>query len=96
MKIYRMIAGVIREIELTPDEMYKAYTEEQRELDRQVWTDDDAQKVFGITMARYLELVGEMEKEMRRLMTKTGCDWEYARDEAITTVSKRATSEGGQ
>ncbi len=93
MKIKRTVNGKKLEFELTAQERWEAYYEQQNIFD----TEDCADVIFGmsdeecldayeITVEEFRKLLPYMGLEKRRLMNKYGIDWIYARDDAIREI----------
>lgn len=94
MTITRTVGGEQVSFELTESELVNAYFEQQYKFDVQDvkdlicgWDDDDVLGVYGITVAEYKKLSGDIASEMRRNMDKYDMDFDYARDEAVSTVA---------
>lgn len=93
MEIYRNINGVMVGFELTPNELYQAYAEQENIYDAQdienkvvEMTDEEIVAAYGVTRQVWEELVPAMAYEKRRLMDKYGMDWETACDDAIAAI----------
>ena len=96
MKIKRIILGKEEEFELTPDELYAAYREQEFKFDRSDIEDyfaafekEDIEEEYGMTIAELEGKYDDMAYEMRRNIDKYGMDWSYARDDAITVLRRR-------
>lgn len=92
MKIARKINGLVCEIELTENELFNAYEEQQFLWDRDTakerlsQADDDA---FGeLTNKQFECVINQVTYEMRRQMDKYGYGAEDALDQAISIVKK--------
>lgn len=93
MKIKRIINGSEVEIELTKDELFNAYSEQEHEWDMQSCKDYLNSGIYD-GEEWYEELSEEIEKkiiaetayELRRNMDKYNMDHEYAIDEAFSVV----------
>lgn len=93
MTITREIDGKVREIALTPSEIYGAYVVQQFEFYRGDiedlicgLNDEDVKECYGVSTQEFKDLIDDMAYEMRRQIDKYDVTWEYARDEAIRTV----------
>lgn len=90
MKIMRKINGQLCEIELTKDEMFNAYENQQFLWDRDEaknrlsQTDDDT--FDDLTDAQFECVINQVTYEMRRQMDKYGYGAEDALDQAISIV----------
>lgn len=106
MYIEREIGGVMRKLELTNSELYRAFEEQQFLYDRSdmedyidqctgygEMTDAEFKGEYGITIDEARENVDSMAVEMRRLIYKYDNDWDYARGEAFTTIVEEIKSE---
>ena len=97
MQIKRTINNNETVIELTDQELFNAYCEQQFIFDRSDITDvadgieneDDFVGTYGIDRKTFDSLLDDMAYEMRRNIDKYEMSWEYARDDAITTVIRR-------
>ena len=92
MVIKRYINGKDTEIELTPQEVLDAYYQQEHSFDEDdvrdrfnEW-DDERFLEYGVTRAEAEEQISDIAYEKRRIMNKYDTDWEYALDEAISTV----------
>ena len=99
MTITREIDGKVREIELTPSEIYGAYVIQEFEFYKDDirdvicgMSDEDVQECFGVSMSEFEELLDDMTYEMRRMINKYDVSREYARDEAIRSEIERNMS----
>lgn len=99
MTIFREFDGKRYEIELTPSELYAAYTCQQFEFDRSDIedivcgsTDEDVRDMFGITRDEFMSMIDDFAYEMRRYIDKYDMSWEYARYEAIKDVIEETKS----
>lgn len=93
MKIKRTIDGREYEFELTHDEMYNAYYEQQSRFDLvdvsyyfEDLSDEDIINRFHKTRSEIEPLYEEIACTMRRYIDKYDMDWFYAREEAVTEV----------
>lgn len=92
MKIARKINGQVCEIELTENELFNAYEEQQFLWDRDTTkerlsqTDDDM--FDDLTDEQFECIINQTAYEMRRQMDKYGYDTDNALDEAISVVKK--------
>ena len=96
MIITREINGVVKEIELTNDEICRAYYEQEFKFDCMdiedafcELSDDDLLETYGANRATIEPLIDEMAYEKRRNMDKYEMSWDYARDQAISDVLSR-------
>lgn len=96
MTIKREIDGKQYEFQLTDTELYLAFSEQQFQYDQDdvrdvLWAfdDDDLSESYGVTRAEFESLVGEMAVEMRRNIDKYDMSWQYARDEAVSEITRR-------
>lgn len=93
MKIKRNILGTEVEIELTAQEMYDVFTEEQRLFDisdiKMTFEGLDAAEIAESYDTQWSEiepLIPEMARRYRKYMNDYSDDWVYQRDEAIADV----------
>lgn len=98
MTITRNVGGSTRqlpitmEFELTADELYNAYREQQFLFDRAdiedqfEMSDEDCIECYGIRKKEAESLFDDMAVEMRRNIDKYDMSWEYARDEAVREI----------
>lgn len=93
MKIKRTINGQEYEFQLTQQELYSAYSEQEHQYDQEdirgEFEEQEPWEIYGNygIAAKYLsELVPQMAYEKRRLIDKYGMNWETACGEAIRTV----------
>lgn len=96
MKINRNVNGVKMEFELTDDELCNAYIEQQHIFDIMdcenmivCLNDDEIIDCYGVTREQYLSLLDEMADVLRKNIDKYEMSWDYARDDAIRTVTER-------
>jgi len=96
MKIKRKIDGKEFEFELTNDELWNAYEEQQHKYDLDdvdtqfcFYTDEELMNTYQKTREEIRKLYPDIAYEMRRMMDKYDVDMEYARDEAIDYVLLR-------
>lgn len=90
MTITRKIQGAEMTFELTQEELYKAYYEQQDSFDREdvlnaFWYDSEeyVQEEFGVSKHDLEEIVDDIAGEMRRNIDKYDMTMEHARSEAI-------------
>ena len=90
MTIVREINGKEMEFELTPNELYRAYEEQEHLYDMGAvrdyvcsWEDEDFMDVWNITRAQYEALVEDMAWCRRRYVNKYDLSEDFALDEAI-------------
>ena len=80
-------------IELTADELMKAYYEQEHNFDMQdvqeYIEEYDDETIFSVDKARLFELIDDIATEERRLMDKWGLRWYDAIDQAIENVLRR-------
>lgn len=95
MKIKRTVNGEEMVFELTDNELFNAFEEQEHIWDVNaiegyvsLFIDEEYVDTWGITKAQYMELVDEMAYRMRRYILKYDMSEEYARDEAIADVIK--------
>lgn len=106
MYIEREIGGVMRKFELTSNELYTAFEEQQFRFDRSDMedyldqcigydelTDAEFKEEYGVTLDEAREHLDDMAVEMRRLINKYDNDWSYARGEAFRIVVDDIISE---
>lgn len=93
MKITREIGGKQYEFELTRDELYRAFDEQEHiydvnDIEDVVFYMEDAEVLaeYGISKEAFLAMKDEMAYEKRRNMDKYDMSWDYARDEAVSSV----------
>lgn len=93
MKIKRTVNGQELEFELTTQERWEAFREQETIFDIEDcedmicgMTDDQCLDTYEITVEEFRKLIPFMAQEKRRLMDKYDMDWTYARDEAISSV----------
>jgi len=93
MTIQRKIDGRVYDFDLTSDELYEAFREQEHLFDRadvesyfDDYTDDDLQYDYGIDREELEERFDDMAYEMRRNIDKYEMDWTYARDAAIAEI----------
>lgn len=90
MKITRKINGQLCDIELTENEMFNAYEEQQFKWDHETakerlsQSDDDT--FDDLTDAQFECVINQVAYEMRRQMDKYGYDTDDALDRAISIV----------
>ena len=98
MKIKRHIPGSREqvEIELTADELYRAYLEQEYEFDLDgvnnhfdAFEDEDLVETYGKTREELSKLYEDIARELRRLMDKYDMQYDYALTEAIDMVLGR-------
>lgn len=95
MKIKRTVNGKEMIFELTDNELFNAFEEQEHIWDVNavegyvsLFDNDDYIETWGITKEQYEELVDEMAYRMRRYVLKYEMSEEYAQDEAINDVIK--------
>lgn len=93
MKIKRTILGKEEEFELTPDELYAAYREQEFKFDRNdiedyfaAFDDVEIEEMYSMTRKKLEEKFDDMACEMRRNIDKYDMQWQYARDAAIAEI----------
>lgn len=93
MKIKRTILGEEEEFELTPDELYMAYREQEHKFDLSDvedvfngFDDDELVDMYGRTRDEIKERYEDIAYEMRRNIDKYEMSWQYARDAAIAEI----------
>ncbi len=87
-----------KEIELTPNELYQAYEEQEHILDMEevrftldCYDDDYLAEEYGMTREQLDELVSEMAYRMRKYMDKYEMSMEYAKNDAINEIAGMIT-----
>lgn len=95
MKIKRTINGIEYEFELTEQERFDAYCEQQH-----VWDADYVRNIYGEEIEQMCKTEAEIDAfiediayEMRRLVDKYGVSEEYALDEAFEKVMGQSEEE---
>ena len=93
MTIKRNILGTEVEIELTAQEMYDVFAEEQRLFDisdiKMTFEGLDAAEIaesYDMSWTEIEPLIPEMARRYRKYMNDYSEDWIYQRDEAIADV----------
>ena len=93
MTIKRNILGTEVEIELTAQEMYDVFTEEQHKFDisdvKLAFEGLDAAEIaedYDVAWTEIEPLIPEMARRYRKYMNDYSEDWIYQRDEAIFDV----------
>lgn len=96
MKITRIIDGSTYETELTSSELFEAFREQEFQFDRNdiedmfnSFSDEELEIEYDMSRKELELLFDDMAMEMRRNMDKYGMSWDYARDDAISTVLYR-------
>ena len=96
MKIKREINGTVHEFELTSNELFEAYYEQEHKFDVDDMEDlicglenEYVLEVYGVSAERFRELEPEMAYEKRRLMDKYDMAWNDARDEAVDRILEK-------
>lgn len=96
MQIHREVMGCQCTFELTADELFRAFQEQEHSFDCDAvrdlvycFEDADLIESFGADSAEILGLTDDIAYEMRRQMDKYGIDMDYAREEAIRDVVGR-------
>ena len=102
MKIKREINGEQYDIELTEEELYNAYREQEFLFDKQDvlnmidgLSDDEIHDILYVDRATFEKYTEDMACEMRRNIDKYDMSWDAARDEAARYVL-RNFSEGAK
>ena len=100
MTITREIGGRVMTIELTGDELYRAYEEQQRLFDEadveaafDAYEDEELVESYGMTRTEIGEKVSDIACRMRRNIDKYDMTWQYARDEAISEILRATEGE---
>lgn len=100
MKIKRLVSGKEQEFELTADELYAAYREQEFKFDRAdvadyflAFDNEYIEEEYGMTTKEVESKFNEIAYEMRRNIDKYDMDWTYARDEAIETILRKVVQE---
>lgn len=95
MTITREINGEQVGIELTADERWQAYIEEEEQCDRDAVADyideydeEDFKNTYGIERSEAEERLDEIGSTLRRLVDKYDMSWEFAREEALNEWAK--------
>ena len=103
MKIKREFDGVEHAIDLTDDELFAAYKEQQFLFDKDSvldvlysFSDDEVEKYFGVSFKVFECLAGAMAVAMRRNINKYDMGWQAARDEAIEEIIRRYVEQGDE
>lgn len=93
MKIKRNVSGAEMEFELTQNEMYEAYYDQQHRFDVEdiKWwfldiSDEELAEDYGKTRAEIEAMYDDIACEMRRNIEKYDMEWTYARDMAIADI----------
>ena len=93
MKIKRFVNGKEQEFELTTDELYAAYREQEFKFDRNdiedyfaAFDDVEIEEMYSMTRKKLEEKFDDMACEMRRNIDKYDMQWQYARDAAIAEI----------
>lgn len=93
MTIKRKIDGKEFEFELTNDELWNAYIEKEHQFDIEDvesffcgFSDDELRLLYKKSSEEIKSMYDDIAYEMRRNIDKYDMDWEYARDEAVTSV----------
>ena len=101
MKIQREINGEIREFELSSDELWNAFLEQEHKFDRNDVLSKledckdapenarDFLEYYGVSYTDVLnndDLINALAKEKRHNQDKHGMEWEHAREEAFKDV----------
>lgn len=93
MKITRNVNGKAVEFELTRDELYSAYEEQEHIFDKadvedvfDSMLDEEVIENYGISKSIAEGLLDEMAYRMRHYIDKHDMSLESARDEAITDI----------
>lgn len=100
MKIKRIVNGQELEFELTAQERWEAYYEQEKIYDTEDCadmitglSDEQCLDAYEITAEEFRKLLPYMAQEKRRLMDKYDMEWTNARDKAVSSVI-RAYKEG--
>lgn len=89
MKIKRIVDGVEHEFELTRQERFDAYCEQQH-----IWDADYVWNIYGEEIEQMCKNeIEDIAYEMRRLVDKYGVSEEYALDEAFEKVMGQSEEE---
>lgn len=93
MKIKRIIDGKEFEFELTPQELYDAFAEQQFQYDLSIvryyfedYSDDDIKEEYGRTRNELEACFEDIAVELRRNMDKYEMSLEYALPTAVSEV----------
>ena len=93
MKIKRTIDGREIEIELTEQELFDAFVEQEFIFDLDNvrnyfmdYTDEDFQERYGLSREEAESRFKDVASQLRRNIDKYGMNYEYAMSEAIHTV----------
>lgn len=93
MKIKREIQGFQLETELTKDELYDAYREQEHIFDLmdveswfEAFGDDEIEEMYGMTRKKLGEKFEDIACEMRRNIDHYDMSFTYARDAAINEI----------
>lgn len=93
MKIKRFVNGKEQEFELTADELYEAFREQEHKFDLcdvddvfNGFDDDELLDMYGRTRDEIKEKYEDIAYEMRRNIDKYEMSWQYARDAAIAEI----------
>lgn len=96
MNITREIDGKLIVFELTNEELYNAFREQEFRFDRNdiedyfyAFDEDELQEEYDMSRAEIEELFDDMAHEMRRNMDKYEMSWDYARDHAIADILRK-------
>ena len=95
MKIKRIVDGVEHEFELTEQERFDTYCEQEH-----IWDADYVRNIYGEEIEQMCKTEAEIDAfiediayEMRRLVDKYGVGEEYALDEAFEDVMGQSEEE---
>lgn len=93
MKIKRTVNGQELEFELTTQERWEAYYEQEMIFDAgdcadviYGMSDEECFDAYKITVEEFRKLLPYMGQEMQRLLDMCGIEWTYARDDAIREI----------
>ena len=93
MKIKRTVNGQELEFELTAQERWEAYYEQEKLFDTEdcanviyEMSDEECFDAYKITVEEFRKLLPYMGQEMRRRLDTYGREWTYARDGAIRAI----------
>lgn len=99
MKIQRTINGVNFNIELLPNELVKAYFEQQEKFDiedvvsfAEAFDNETLMDSYGCTYQELLDCKEEIAAKMRKNIDKYDMEWSYAREEAVRDVMRNLKS----
>ena len=101
MKIVREIEGVKHEFELSNNELFLAYQEQehlfdQEDVETECMDEDELMDNYGLTMDEGMALASDMAYDMRHEMDKHGYSVEDARMMAIRKALENAAETKSQ